>query len=374
MASITGAGAETGWEANYVDPLRWRFHDGPELRMAGHPRVDSYENELCSAKTVVMHKPTHAPQCEESGRYPFSAHLAGKRRLWEIRLQVKFKQRPSGSVYFGVELGKYVAVSTLARQTQKALVNACQQIVGDCYHSLGDDPTAACKEKELPCCVMPLWAVDQFIVTEAGGTPPDLLSDMSSMGMRRTDNRKEYIRAMMDLVEAISPDRTYTFLFWGVSQFLDVVRWEAQVEMGGKLFGGVAPRAHLNFNKLCGSPPVFLVIYDLAGEGGAAAKGARGDSQKGQKHLQSMKRYFWRLAVSSTLAPASGAVLQDEDINELTISAPTVAPAPAPTQPEVSLTPVPAVVESFDLLGLDTCPPKAEVPTTVDAPLCDLLA
>eukprot|EP00971_Amphidinium_carterae_P140309 2779853-Amphidinium_carterae.1 len=25
---------------------------------------------------------------QESGRYPFSAHLAGKRRLWEIRLQV----------------------------------------------------------------------------------------------------------------------------------------------------------------------------------------------------------------------------------------------------------------------------------------------
>jgi len=316
--------------------------------MSGTPRVDSCDNELCSTKTLVMHKPTHQPQREETGAYPFSKHLAGKKRLWEMRLQVKFKQKPQGPVYFGVELARYVPVSTLARQAQKALVNACQQIVGDCYHSLGDDPAQVAEnECELPVCVMPLWAVDQFIVTEAGQTPPDLLADLSALGMRRTDNRKEYIKTMMDLVDSISLDKTYTFLFWGVSQFLDCMRWEAQVEMGGKLFSGVAPRAHLNFNKLCGSPPVYLTIYDLSG-------GTSGQARKGQKHLKSMKRYFWRMAVSSTLAPATGSPTQQEEeavISE--VSCPAPAPAPAQPQPDASPVAVPVLTESFDLLGLD---------------------
>merc|ERR1719261_780024 len=175
-----------GWQAAYQDPLRWKFPQlSEDFCIAGEPRVDQSENDLCTTKILVMHCPTHEPRRTTTGEYPFSWHLGERKRNWEIRLQLRFKQIPE-RLFFGVELAKYVPVSGTARAVQKALVAACRKIVGDCYHSPGDDPKATAGECELPTFVMPIWAFDQYEVSDPG-KEPDLTGNFERVGRKRTD-------------------------------------------------------------------------------------------------------------------------------------------------------------------------------------------
>jgi len=275
-----------GWQAAYKDPLRWKFPQAPdEFRISGTPRVDQSENDFCSTKLILMHCPTHDSRALANGEYPFSGHLHDKRRNWEIRLQLRFKKIPE-RLFFGVELGSYVPVSGTARAVQKALVSACRKIVGDVYHSQGDDPSATAGECEVPSFVMPLWAFDQFEVSEPG-SEPDLTSDFSRVGKRRTDGVKAYVRDMQDTIDNFSTEKVYTFCFWGISQFLDCIRWE--------ICGSMFP-IRIDFNKLCGKPPVHITMYDIPG---------MTDTDKDQRHLSSKKRRCFHVAAWTGPRPAS---------------------------------------------------------------------
>jgi len=335
---------QDGWQASYQDPLRWKFPQSSEdLSISGEPRVDSFENEFCSTKAVVMHVPTHEPRRVSSGEYPFSWHLGERKRNWEIRIQMRFKKIPE-RLFFGVELSKYVPVSGTARAVQKALVSACRKIVGECYHSAGDDPASTAGEGELPTFVMPLWAFDQFQVSDPG-QEPDLTSNLEQVGKRRTDGVREYIRSMNDAIANFSTDKVYTFCFWGISQFLDVIRWE----ISGSMFP-----VRIDFNKLCGKPPVYITMYDLSGMN-------PGD----KRHLPSKKRRFLHVATWTGPRPAclSGAEVEEPMPAQTEIDMPEVdlleltqrlEDIPDLISMEASGTaPTAAQAASFDLLGLD---------------------
>lgn len=280
----------SGWQASYQDPLRWKApHSSKESCCTGAPSVEAIENDLCSAKLVVMHKPTHNLALEKTGQYPFSSHLSGKRRLWEIRVQMRFKQVPKSQLFVGLELGKFVALSTITKQVQKALVGACKGIVGDCYHSNGDNPTRASGEIEPPTFVMPLWAFDQFEVSEPG-REPDLASDLTGRGLLRSDSVKAYIRSLKGEINSFSTDKVYTFCLWGISRYLDFMNWEVI---------DLLPGMKLDFNKLCGSPPVTIAIYDIPDL----------ENSADQRHLKSRKRYFFNVAAWSTTKPPKAEVL-----------------------------------------------------------------
>lgn len=322
--------SDDGWRAAYQDPLRWRFPDsGEDNRIGGVPRTVQTDTEFCTVHSLVMHRPTHDAQLERSGRYPFSEHLSGRRRLWEVRMQVQFRQPPTSPIFFGIELGRYVPVSGLARQVQKALVGACRSIVGDCYHATGDAPGSVAGEAELPTFVMPLWAFDQFHVAEAGAEP-DLTGSLEGVGLRRTDGVKKYIEAMKAAMASITPDKVYTFCFWGVSQFLDCLRWE--------VVGGLIPGVKIDFNKLCGAPPVYLTMYELVN----AADG---------RHFSSRKRRFFHAAVWSALQPPAddGQFLADGELNVAAPAQETAANGSVPVQQAQD-------AAAFDLLGL--CDPQ----------------
>lgn len=230
-----------------------------------------------------MHRPTHDPKLEKTGEYPFSWHLKGRRRNWEIRLQISFKQVPSRNLNFGIELGAYVPTSLLARQAQHVLVSACRGIVGDCYHSPGSDPKRTVGELELPVFAMPLWAFDQFHVSEPGTQPPNILGDLTGVGMRRRDGIRAYVKAMRVVAESFSTDKIYTLCFWGVSQYLDVLQWVVS--------GGILPGIRLDFNKLCGTPPVYVTVYELQAT----------ENKNERRHLESRKKHFIKIAVWSEL-------------------------------------------------------------------------
>merc|ERR1712151_294721 len=92
--------------------------------------------------------------------------------------------------------------------------------------------------------------------------------------MKRADDRAAYIKGISALELKSGP--TYTFSFWGISQFLDNINWEIT---------GVVPFTKINFNQFCGRPPVHLVMYSLQSAG----------DDKERRHLQCRKQYFFDL-------------------------------------------------------------------------------
>jgi len=253
---------------------------------ANLPEVQKMENDSIICKAVALHRPTHKPELESTAAYPYSWHLSGRKRLWEIRLQMRFKRIPESHLYFGLELGGYVPVSGIAKRVQDALVNAIRVIVGnDFYHSAGDDPAKAVGECEPPTFVMPLWAFDQFVISDVG-EEPDITGDLENIGKRRTEGIPAYAKAMNATVGSLSTDKVYTFCFWGISQFLDCIAWEVN-------FWGF----RLDFNRLCGVAPVYVGMYEL------------NEPENDRRHLVSRKNYLFKVAMWSKQKPPSSKAL-----------------------------------------------------------------
>lgn len=316
----------------YQDPLRWRFE---EEGRSSELRAQSWENDLCQVKLLAMHRPTHDSEREKDGDYPFSWHLRGRKRNWELRMQLQFKVLPKEPLFFALELSRFVEVSGVTRQVQKALVAACQA-AGECYHSNGQDPSTllAGREPEPPTFAMPLYAFDQFEVSRKG-TEPDLSGDLESVGMRRSDGAKNYMAALKKALAELTTEHVYTFCFWGVSQFLDCIRWE--------ITGGIVPGMTVDFNRLCGSPPVYFSVYEL------------NDSGSEKRHLKSRKRSYFRVAAWSALQPPAEAPEKPFTYDDFSwdggFDLLDLDPTPAPATGGYAAAPKTAEA-SVDLLGL----------------------
>jgi len=96
------------------------------------------------------------------------------------------------------------------------------------------------------------------------------------------------------MLDNMSCDKVYTFAFWGISQFIDVINWE---------FRGLFPRFKMDANKLCGRPPVYVVAYQLAG----TAEGEEED----HRHLISKKSYYFKVALWSDKKPPESDFLEE---------------------------------------------------------------
>jgi hypothetical protein len=171
----------------------------------------------------------------------------------------------------------------------KALVLSLRQLVGDqLYHTIGDDPDKIRGELERPVFTMPLWAFDQVIVTPAGEEPPDLTEDHEGAGFYRSGRVNEFRRELAEL--ELEPGPTFTFNFWGISRSLDDLRWKVKVPI---------PLVNeMDYNLLCGQPPVYMVLYDLKDD----------DTEK--RHLDSRKQYIFKLAFWSSASLPSPLVMK----------------------------------------------------------------
>lgn len=288
---------------------QWRTQDGDDLPSQPHlqgtfvpttglmysnaQEAFPFENDMAKGKFCVLHRPTFDKALDKSGQYPHGNHFHGKKRLWENRVQFTVKVVPTGPFFFGIQLEEYVPLSFTVTQAMTATVAALRRVVGsDLYHSPGDDPAKVAGEKERPTFSMPLWAFDQFIETPEGETPPDLTDpNMDKLGTKRTENRSAWIKRFTNF--QFKAGVTYTFCFWGISQWLDVIQW---------LVKGVVPGG-LNFNKFCGKPPVWLVLYSL--KPSMPAQNEQEAKATDKRHLDSYKNYYVRLAFWSSLATPS---------------------------------------------------------------------
>lgn len=274
-----------------TSPMGWP--KGPNLQGTFLPSVDGlleansaepwpFENEFSVGCFLPMHRPTHDKDLDKSCKWRYGAHFKGRKRLWEMRLQLRVKEDVTEPMRFGCELQEYVPLNSASKRLMGVTVAALRSVAGgDLYHSVGDDPRKTEGEVEKPVFAMPMWAFDQFIITPEGEEPPDLTDEnFHAFGTKRVDDRPAFIRAVSDMELKVGP--TYTFAFWGISQFLDDIQWQIQK---------VIPFKPIDFNLFCGAPPVSIVLYTLTPADGET------------RHLQSRKNYYFRLAFWSSLKP-----------------------------------------------------------------------
>lgn len=238
---------------------------------------NDFDNEFASGRQFVFHRPTI------DGVDGWCAdYFHGKKRLWELRAHFKFKVRPD-NLFFGIELEEYVPMNAAVKALQGMFVAACQKVADGVYHSPGDDPKTATGEVEKPICALPLWALDQFIVTPPGQEPPSLFDPkFPECGKKRYQRVSKYVKEIAELGRSFDTESTFSFSTWGVSRFLNIITWDL---VGIPLF------TPASFNKVCGKPPVNVVMYSLR----PSADG------KETRHLQSRKNYYLQAQVWSSL-------------------------------------------------------------------------
>jgi len=235
------------------------------------------QSEFSTVKACGLVRPTHKPHMN----YPFAWHFAGKKRLWEFRMQIQFHKIPE-ELLFGIEIDSYSPMSSRTRMAYSLLKRLVFSYFGSgFYHSPGDDPSKTIGECEPPTFAVPLWGFDQVIVSPKG-EEPDILGSLEGRGWRRTDGFRRFKSNLSNLVENLSTDVVYTFCFWGPSRFADIIRWELSGLPGG---------LQLSIDQLAGPLPFTMVVYDLAKQG----PGEDGKTEK--RHLRSRKRYYTQAAV-----------------------------------------------------------------------------
>jgi len=299
LPGLPRALAPDGDESMHEPPayghLQGVLHSGDDrgLVFSDPPEPYCFENELCYGQYVPLFRPTVDTDMDAPGLYRNHAHFKGKKRLWENRFQIKFKVpvEGDGGLRFGAQLSTYVPLGVVTNRTLKLLVGGLRKVVGqDLYHSCGDAPATE-QESEPPVIAMPIWAMDQFMMTPEGEEPPQLNDPaFSTFGMKRAGDRKAFVQELQSL--EFKPGPTYTFAFWGPSQFGDMIKWVLKT-------GPVAT----DFNQFAGRPPVTVSMYSLK-------KGSL--SEKDQRHLESRKNVYFRVDFwSSRKSPA------EKDIRDL---------------------------------------------------------
>lgn len=251
----------------------------------------AFNNKNASGLFLPLHRPTYDKVVDKSGNYPFSWHFSKRKRLWEMRFQMKFKRKiQNDRLRFGIELDAYVPMNAATSAVSNLIVKALRGAVGDqLYHSKGDDPAKVSGELERPVFAMPLVAFDQFIVTPAGETPPDLATEISEMGSLRVGRVNAFKKEISEL--ELTPGATFTFCFWGISRWLDNLNWVVLPVIPGFM-------VQTDFNDLCGHPPVHLCLYDLE------------DSATEKRHVDSRKDYFLKVLFWSSQVLPPQEILQ----------------------------------------------------------------
>lgn len=275
--------------------------DYPDLGIPQHPHLEmamdpptglqwsnprepyTFENELCSGTYIAFHPPT-CPGPEGSGSLNYRDYFSGKKRMWELRVSLRFKRPPptDDDMFFGIELESFVPMSEATKRVASVATAALRKVAGTVYQSFGDDPGVARGECERPTCVLPLWAFDQFVETPEGEEPPSLTDvRFPGMGHKRYQRVGEYAQEVEALRQSFRVGPCYTFALWGPTRFLDAINWRLV---------GIPLVTPLDFDRLAGAPPVHAVLYALR---------PSGDSREG-RHLVSRKQYLFRAAIWSS--------------------------------------------------------------------------
>lgn len=260
--------ADAGDDADLFMHMR----DGESFRplIVNAPEPVEFETETFVGRCLFMHRPTSSYSNQDSGdAYPYKEHFHGRKRLWEWRLQGRFKRQP-GLLYAGIELEEYVAVTWGTRALMKGLLPLIQKAIGckQVHHEIGNEYDISLR----PVVVAPLWAFDNHLVHNDPSDAPAINMPTLPTGLGRKAAR-EYWETIWEGGGPSWDDGgpTFTMSMWGVSPLIDLRAWA---------FRKLPPFGrNLPMEPFCGRQPVHAVIYEL--EDGTS------------DHRQEHKRYAW---------------------------------------------------------------------------------
>ncbi|KAE9046816.1 hypothetical protein PR003_g1578 [Phytophthora rubi] len=175
----------------------------------------------------------------------YAALFNGKRRMFWIQVQGRFKRAPRGPVYLGGELPARISPGVFTRSVALVIMGLIRSLVGRVSFSFGSDGT-----DELPAVAFPLFqSVDQFVETPDGARPPQLgAAEFGESEEQRRRRRQTPLGA-----EKFEVGPTYTFDFH--TMYVDLTRWET-----ANLPGGLNA---MDLASFFDSLPLRLVAYDV---------------------------------------------------------------------------------------------------------------
>ena len=304
------AAAAPRWEDDYqaysVSKLPPRRDRSMGRRPAQRVRVNAeplpIESDLFVGEMAMLSRPTHSAELEASG-YSTKWYFGGKTRSWEVRVQGRFKRKPEGALFVGIEIYDFCydlqpSLSTYA--LERLVMPLFRRAVhpASLHFSRGSRPHQSEDPEALAIIAEGIGALDQLIDTPAGETPPELMSDLESHGLRKNAMpASEYRRRAEAITAALDTSTTYTFCVWGISRFANMLDWTAC---------GVLPRP-LPLSWSLYDWPTHLVCYELAAESSGRGS-ARSAAASGGTHRESRKRYVWDAMVWSRRSDNSAAI------------------------------------------------------------------
>jgi hypothetical protein len=179
----------------------------------------------------------------------YAALFAGKRRMFWIQVQGRFKRAPRGPVYLGGELPARITPGVFTRSVALVIMGLIRRLVGRVSFSFGSSADSEVAD-ELPAVAFPLFqSVDQFVETPVGDMPPVLgTGDFGESEEQRSRRRHTPLGA-----ERYAVGPTYTFDFH--TMYVDLARWET-----ANLPGGLNA---MDLASFFDSLPLRLVAYDV---------------------------------------------------------------------------------------------------------------
>jgi len=148
----------------------------------------------------------------------YSNFFEGRKRLFEVQVQGKFKRMPVGEMYVGAEISEKMELGLITRSISLAALKLCSTMANDLHSSLGE--TKKGKLHQRPHAVAPLFTTfDKVIVTPAGETPPPL-------GVPFTEDL-EYrkLRLKYRYINDANLDLTSTYSFSVNTSNLNLINW-----------------------------------------------------------------------------------------------------------------------------------------------------
>lgn len=242
-----------------------------------------FENEVARGQFAFFHRPVK----EEPG-CPHSEYFNGKKRNWEVRIRITFKQATRAQdLRFGVSPFERLPISGAQAAMQRMVLKMVRPSLGSFYNSPGDDPKTYEGEPEHPITSITVCESDQHIGHTPGVDPPSLFDHklFSQRGRLKVTNAAAY-REALDAT-TFEAGETHCFGLWGPARFFDIINWRMT---------GIPFLRDMSLDALNGPPPLVLTLYTLDSD----------ETHRGRLlHVDSRMRVLMRAATWSSLFPPS---------------------------------------------------------------------
>lgn len=252
------------------------------------------ETECFVGKVIVLYRPDNGFPRGASSTHPYYRYFSKRRRTWEFRVQGRFKRVPKGDMYIGIVQKDFNYNQAVAAHSMIVKRAGMSLVKYDLYLSWGDRCEASKKpDAELSHLVTNMTAWDQIIVTKKGNAPPPLKGELAGIQdcgfniERKEMGLAEYTKAIEEVCGNINTQDTYTMCFWGVSQVIDLLRWNFKIGTS------------ISMARFFEDDPIHVAMYELSPE----------DKERdGGRHLECRKRYvldfmFWSNTVHCPRLP-----------------------------------------------------------------------